>query len=148
MYAIGPRSLWNFFCRWLQTFEEYCESFRTQNLSKLEIRNKNVTQLFFYVLCVLKASVQTLLKENCKFVSQTLHYSNEFNNFVVCHHIWSFHVTLSLFLFKNPHPPPPPHDVLQMCHNPFRKSETKMQPITELADKEGNYVNKFSTCMY
>ena len=27
-----------------------------------------------------------LLEKHCKIVNQTLHYSNEFNNFIVCHH--------------------------------------------------------------
>ena len=42
------------------------------------------------------------LEENCKFVNQTLHYSNEFNNIIVCHHKLSFHITITLFLFKTP----------------------------------------------
>ena len=33
-----------------------------------------------------------------------LHYSNEFNNFVVCHHKLSFHVIMTLFLFETPPP--------------------------------------------
>ena len=52
-----------------------------------------------------------LLEENYKFVSQMLHYSNKFNNFIVCHHKvkLSFHITMTIFLFKTP------HYVLQMC---------------------------------
>ena len=37
----------------------------------------------------------------------------EFNHFIVCHYKLSFHVTMTLFLFKTH------HNVLQMCHTTF-----------------------------
>ena len=42
------------------------------------------------------------LRRKCKFVHQTLLYGNEFNNSYNCHHNLSFHVTVTLFLFKTP----------------------------------------------
>ena len=70
--------------------------FRTQNLSVLEIRNKNVTQIFVVSLFAKSVIyIQTFI--HCKFVYKpTLHCSNEFNNFIVCHHKLSFHVTLTM----------------------------------------------------
>ena len=41
-------------------------------------------------------------QEHSKIFNQTLHYSNEFNNFIVCHHKLSLHVIMTLFLFKTP----------------------------------------------
>ena len=43
---------------------------------------------------------------------QTLHYSNEFNNFMVCFHKLSFHVIMSLFFST-------PHNVLKMYHKVY-----------------------------
>ena len=45
---------------------------------------------------------RNLLSTCFKFVNQKLHYSNEFNNFIVCHHKLSFHMTITLFIFKTP----------------------------------------------
>ena len=43
-----------------------------------------------------------ILEESCEFVDQTLHYFNELiNNFIVCHQNFSFHVTMTIFLFKD-----------------------------------------------
>ena len=44
-----------------------------------------------------------ILEENHKFVNQTLHYSNNFKNFIVCHHQLSCHVIVTVFLFKTPY---------------------------------------------
>ena len=76
-----------------------------------------------------------LLEENCKFINQTLQYSNEFNHFIVCHHKLPFRVTMTLILFSTP---PPPHNVLQTCHatfkGPIHAPPSKPQPkdITEI----------------
>ena len=42
------------------------------------------------------------MKKKFKFVNKMLHYSSEFNNLIVCHHKLSFHVAMTLFLFKTP----------------------------------------------
>ena len=50
-----------------------------------------------------KAAVQTHLEnKRYTFVNQTLHFSNELNNFIVCHLKLSFHDTIALILFKTP----------------------------------------------
>ena len=66
---------------------------------------------FLKFLCIPKASLLTLLGDICKFVNQTLHYSNKFNNIIVCH--WKCHFTITLFLFQDP------HNAFQMCHTTF-----------------------------
>ena len=88
-----------FFSKWLLTSEEYCESFRTHNLSVLIEETKLKPRLYF--LFLLKASVQMLLEEKFNFVNQMVHYSN---NFIICNHKLSFHITIwiTLFLFKTP----------------------------------------------
>ena len=65
-------------------------------LDTFQFRNKKQKCNLF---CLLKESVQMFLEENCKFVNQTLHYSNEFNNFIVCHRKLSFHITILHYLF-------------------------------------------------
>ena len=68
----------------------------------------------FNVLCLLQCLYRRL-EENCKFVNQMFHYSNEFKKFfIVCHHKLSLHITMTLFLFTIP------YNVLQMCHITFK----------------------------
>ena len=56
-----------------------------------------------------------------------MQYSNEFNNFIVCHHKRSFHITITLFLFTTP------RNFLQMCRTTCElpiKNKNKKAPIT------------------
>ena len=41
-------------------------------------------------------------KENCNIFNQILHYSNEFNKFIICHHKLSFHFTMTLIVLRPP----------------------------------------------
>ena len=95
LWDTGYRSPQNFFCRWLLALEEYCQVSKVKPFS-LEIRNKNITQILFYFLSLLKASVQTRLEEICKFVKCCIN-SIKFTNFIVCHHELSFHIYLISF---------------------------------------------------
>ena len=55
---------------------------------------------FFLFSLFAKSIFQMVLEENCEIFYQMLHYSNELNNLIVCHHKFSFNVTMTLFLFK------------------------------------------------
>ena len=80
------------------------------------------------------------------YVNQMLHYSNKFNNFVVCHHKLSFYITNTLFLFKTPPPPQKKkQDVLQMCHTTFYTDLDVLQnriSWPEQEEKDNNNNNK------
>ena len=66
------RSPCYFFCRWLLTFKKILWKFQILNLFSLEIRNKNKLNQNFLFLCLLKASVQTFLEENCTVINQRI----------------------------------------------------------------------------
>ena len=46
----GPRSPWNFFCRWFLTLDECSDSFRIQHLPAEKKRKKNVIQIFLFMI--------------------------------------------------------------------------------------------------
>ena len=64
------------------------------------IPNKRVATIFLS-LTAKSVCTDVFFEENCKFLNQTLRYSTEISNFIVCHHKLSFHITIT-FLFKSP----------------------------------------------
>ena len=64
----------------------------------LEINKKCNSDFLLIFILAKSVSTDAFTKENIVFVNQTLHCSNEFNKFIVCHKL-SFHVTVTLILF-------------------------------------------------
>ena len=85
--------------------EEYCGSFKTQNLS--QFRNKKPKRAPDFLLHLFAMSVQMLYRR------KLILSMNESNTFIVCHHKLSFNVRMILF-FCQDH-----YDVLQMCNTAF-----------------------------
>ena len=70
----GPRSPWNFFCRWFLTLEECSDSFRIQHLpaKKKKKQKCNPDFLFHYFLCLLKAQPDALKRKPINFWSNII----------------------------------------------------------------------------
>ena len=101
------RFSWNFFCR--------CNFTLVLELKTLQFRNKKrkIEPDFLLFSLFAKSICQMLSEENCELFNQMC-YCSEFKIFIACHHKLSFHVTMTLFLFKTL------NCVLQMCRITFK----------------------------